>query len=120
MIATIDARNDGNLDLVVANHKGRAYYYRLAPAHRGHWIGFDLKGSGFTEVGAKVRIRSDGGIQTREAYSTNTFASQNDPRLHFGLGADEIVKEVEIWWPSGKYQKLSDLVAGRYYQVQEP
>jgi hypothetical protein len=48
------------------------------------------------------------------------FASENDRRLHFGLGKSAVVDEVLIRWPSGKIQSLKSVSLNRIVKVKEP
>jgi hypothetical protein len=57
--------------------------------------------------------------QTDEIHSGGSYLSQNDLRVHFGLGTSEKVESVTIHWPSGKVETLSSLPANRYYAVLE-
>jgi hypothetical protein len=52
--------------------------------------------------------------------SSTSYLSQNDPRLHFGLGQRRTVDEVTIQWPSGKTQKLKEVRANQFLKVIEP
>ena len=52
--------------------------------------------------------------------SQTSYVSSNDPRLHFGLGADASVDLIEIRWPSGQVQQLKTVMADRVVRVKEP
>jgi hypothetical protein len=58
-------------------------------------------------------------VQTSEVLSGGSYLSQNDLRLHFGLGGRERVDKVEIFWPTGKVETLTDLAADHLYDVKE-
>jgi hypothetical protein len=58
-------------------------------------------------------------IQTQEIHSGGSYLSQNDLRVHFGLGPAEKISSVEIHWPSGKVEKLGELAADHYYSILE-
>jgi hypothetical protein len=57
--------------------------------------------------------------QTDEIHSGGSYLSQNDLRVHFGLGAARKIDSVEIRWPSGKIETLVDLSADQFYSVSE-
>jgi hypothetical protein len=86
-----------------------------------HWISFELAGtkSNRLAIGARVRVIAGGMTQTGEIHSGGSYLSQNDLRLHFGLGAATKVDRVEIRWPSGKTDVLTDLAANQFYSVLE-
>jgi hypothetical protein len=50
----------------------------------------------------------------------NGFASENDRRLHFGLGENPQIEKAVIRWPSGTVQTLDHLTPNRLYHVKEP
>jgi len=54
-----------------------------------------------------------------EVRSGGSYLSQNDLRLHFGLGSAEKMDEVEIRWPNGSVEKLRDVQADFIYSVAE-
>jgi hypothetical protein len=57
--------------------------------------------------------------QVDEVRSGGSYLSQNDPRVHFGLGTTDKAEEIEIRWPSGSTQTLRNLTADRFYTVRE-
>jgi hypothetical protein len=58
-------------------------------------------------------------VQTSEVLSGGSYLSQNDLRIHFGLGAREHVDKLEIFWPTGKIETLTNLAADHFYDVKE-
>lgn len=124
-VAVADFDNDGWLDLFVANANSTAHLYRnVAPAshrERTHWISFLLEGaqSNRDAVGAQVRLTAGGKTYLGFVNGGNGFASQSSRRVHFGLGAQGRVDNVEIRWPSGRKQSLENLTAGRLYFIKE-
>jgi hypothetical protein len=57
--------------------------------------------------------------QTEEIHSGGSYLSQNDLRVHFGLGAAQKIDSVEIRWPSGKVETLPGMAADQFYAVLE-
>jgi len=119
-----DYDNDGDIDIVV-NHvdlRATATLLRNDTQNGNHWFGVRLEPTrGAPEpIGAVVRLTAGGRIQVRVYQPTQSYLSQNDPRLHFGLGRDARVEELEIQWPGRASQKLTDLRADQYYTVVEP
>jgi hypothetical protein len=86
-----------------------------------HWVSFELAGvaSNRMALNARVHIVAAGVMQTEEIHSGGSYLSQNDTRVHFELGAANSIDSVEIIWPSGKVEKLSNLAADRFYFLLE-
>jgi hypothetical protein len=107
-VALADLSNRGAVDVIVANQNQPATLYRSHPDSANHWIGFHLVGtrSNRSAIGAEVLIEAADLRQRRVVDGGSGFASQNDRRLHFGLGAREWVDRVVIQWPSGTKQVL--------------
>lgn len=126
--ALADFDNDGDLDLVLTHQFTPAEIFRntrmetTPEAGRPHWIGLDLHGNGVQvnrdAVGAQVFVTGGGLRQMREVSLTSGFSAQSDKRLHFGLGADVEVVAVEIRWPGGGVQRISELPVDRYHRVE--
>jgi hypothetical protein len=70
-------------------------------------------------LNARVRIVAGGVTQTDEIHSGGSYLSQNDTRIHFGLGSAAKIDSVEILWPSGKTDKMTNLAADKFYSVME-
>ncbi|MBW2692997.1 MAG: CRTAC1 family protein [Deltaproteobacteria bacterium] len=119
-----DYDNDGDIDIAI-NHvdlKAKATLLRNDTNNGHHWFGVELEPTrGAPEpIGAVVRLTAGGRTQVRVYQPTQSYLSQNDPRLHFGLGRDARVETLEIQWPGRAVQKLTDLPADQYYTVIEP
>lgn len=122
-VALADLSNDGALDVIVANVNQRALLYRNRPDPSNHWITFALTGtrSNRSAIGAEVLVVTrDGTKQLRVVDGGMGFASQNDRRLHFGLGHSEFVDRVEIRWPSGTRQVLHNPAIDQILSITEP
>ena len=120
-VALVDLWNRGVLDVVVANQKGPLLVYKNTVAPQNKWIDFELEGSASNRsaIGAEVRLFWDGREQVQEVTGGDGFCSQNQRRLHFGLGKDPVVEKAEIRWPSGKTQVLEKPAPGEVYKVKE-
>ena len=121
-VAMADLFNRGVLDVVVANQRGPLLVYKNTVDPRNQWIEFALSGtkSNRSAIGAQVTVRWNGQEQVQQVSGGSGFASQNDRRLHFGLGKDPHIEEVTIRWPSGKIQKLDGVLQGQVNNVEEP
>ncbi len=129
-----DYDSDGDLDVIVVNLNGPAVLLRNDGVH-GSWIEVLLRGamgrarpgggaparlSNRDGLGAKVLVTAGGKTQTAERRSSGGYLSQNDPRMHFGLGKAEKVDRLEVRWPSGRVQVLEGVPARQVLTVEEP
>ncbi|MGB6430283.1 MAG: CRTAC1 family protein [Candidatus Acidiferrales bacterium] len=116
-----DLFNDGRIDIVVENLDGAPMVLRNVGATSNHWVSFELAGtkSNRLAIGARVKVTAGSLVQTDEVRSGSSYLSQNDLRLHFGLGAHDHIDRVEIHWPSGETQSLDNLAADHFYSVLE-
>ncbi|MDX2152771.1 MAG: CRTAC1 family protein [Bryobacteraceae bacterium] len=116
-----DYDNDGLLDFYMVNlgSPGVLFHNTSAPKH--HWLAVKLIGrkSNRDGIGAVVEVTAGGRAQTLERAAGSGYLSQNDPRLHFGLGSAAKAETVVIRWPSGAVQTLENIPAGRTLTVEE-
>jgi hypothetical protein len=121
-VALADLWNNGALDAVVANQRGPLLLYRNTVEQTNGWIEFSLEGtkSNRSAIGAQVTLYWNGKEQVQQVSGGNGFASQNDRRVHFGLGKGPLIEKAVIRWPSGAVQTLSDLAPDRLYTIKEP
>jgi hypothetical protein len=121
-LATGDFDNDGNMDFFVLSIDQPSVLLRNGGGNRNNWITLRLVGtkSNRDGVGAKVTVRAADLTQVDEKMSASSYLSQNDPRLHFGLGKRSKVDEITVKWPSGKVQNLKDVKANQILTVTEP
>ncbi|MEK6611658.1 MAG: CRTAC1 family protein [Gemmatimonadota bacterium] len=121
-VAFADLWNTGALDVIVANQDARPVVYRntVEPGH--HWVGLSLVGmrGHRSAIGAEVTVEFGDETQRRVVDGGMGFASQNDRRLHFGLGRRMQVDRLTIRWPSGRVQTLGRLEADRLHVITEP
>ena len=116
-----DLDNDGRMDVVVENIDGKPMILRNEGSSRNHWISFQLSGakSNRAAIGAKVKIIAAGMTQIDEVRSGGSYLSQNDLRLHFGLGSATKIDSIEIHWPSGTVNTMKNLASDKFYAVLE-
>lgn len=121
-VALADLSNRGALDVIIANQNQPALLYRSQPDSANHWIAFALTGtrSNRSAIGAEVVVESGDSRQRRVVDGGMGFASQNDRRLHFGLGQRGFVTRVVIHWPSGVTQVLTNPVVDTRHAITEP
>jgi hypothetical protein len=118
-----DLDDDGRVDVVVsAIGEPGAVLYNVTP-DAGHWLTLRLKGtrSNRDGLGAAVTLTgASGRAQHDHATTAVGYASSSDRRVHFGLGADRTARSIEIRWPSGTRQVLTNVAADRVLEVDEP
>lgn len=123
-VAFVDLFNRGVLDVVVANQNQPALVYRNTVAPGSHWIAFQLVGtrSNRSAIGAEVTVEAGGARRLRIVDGGMGFASQNDRRLHVGLGGGAMtrVDRAVIRWPSGTRQVVEQPAVDRLHLVTEP
>ena len=121
--AVFDLDLDGKQDLFIANTGTDNYNQLFRNTYpEGNWIGFQLEGveSNRDAIGARVLCWDGQGVlHLDEVLNSVGFASQNSPRLHFGLGEANRVDSMHILWPNGLIQQIGELSSGYYYQVKE-
>src|SRR5271156_2977994 len=120
-LAVGDLFNDGNMDVVIGDIDGAPMLLKNHGAPGRHWVSFELAGtkSNRLALNARPKIVGGGMTQTEEIHSGGSYLSQNDLRVHFGLGAAQKIDSVEIRWPSGKIETLPAMAADQFYSVLE-
>jgi len=120
-LAIGDLFNDGRLEAVIENLAGRPMILRPEGGPQNHWISFQLQGVKSNRLALNARVRATSGSQAQlgEVSSGGSYISQNDLRIHFGLGDHASLDKAEILWPNGKIEVLSNLAADRFYLVRE-
>ena len=120
-LAVADLFNDGSMDVVVNDLDGSPMVLRNHGISGRHWVSLELSGtrSNRLALNARVKVVAGGMTQTDEVHSGGSYLSQNDLRLHFGLGSATKIDSVEIRWPSGAVDHIGPLAADQYYAVLE-
>src|SRR5580693_7540880 len=126
-VALVDLWNRGVLDVVVANQNGPLLLYKNTVAPENEWIEFELEGTGSNHggtnrsaIGAQVTLFWNGQQQVQEISGGSGFASENDRRLHFGLGQNPHIEKAVIRWPSGKVQTIDQPAVNQLHKIKEP
>jgi hypothetical protein len=120
-LAVGDLFNDGNMDVVVGDIDGGPMILRNQGIPGRHWVSFELTGtkSNRLALNARITIVAGGMTQTDEVHSGGSYLSQNDLRIHFGLANVTKIDKVEIHWPSGHNDVLTNLAVDQHYSVIE-
>jgi hypothetical protein len=115
-----DFDNDGGVDVVITQIDGPALLLRNA-SRRADWLSIRLEGrkSNRSAIGARVRVKAKESVQWSSVRSGGSYISQNDLRLHFGLGSASTVDEIEVIWPSGQHSRLTQVAANRILTIKE-
>jgi hypothetical protein len=122
-VARGDFDNDGRPDLLVASLNDRPVLLRNTSSLPGrHWLLLRLVGktSNRDALGARVRCTAGGRTQVRERVSAGSYCCSHDPRLHFGLAEASVATLLEVRWPGGTVQTLTNIKANQVLTVYEP
>ncbi|MGZ4815545.1 MAG: CRTAC1 family protein [Terriglobales bacterium] len=116
-----DINNDGNVDIVVFNVNGPPSLFINQTKNANHRVLFKLVGhkSNRLAIGARVSVTISNMNEIDEVRGGSSYNSNNDMRLHFGLGSDAVMKKVEVRWPSGQMQEFTNVPADAIYQIDE-
>jgi len=130
-VGNADLDDDGFLDLFLTNRtfynsdkqiteSDRNYLLRNK-GYGNNWIKIELTGtkSNTNAYGARVKVMAGESIQYREHTSAHGYNSANDYRLHFGLANEESIDSIEIIWPSGERQLLTDVAVNQTLSIEE-
>ena len=123
-LATADYDNDGDLDIAFTPNNRRATLLRNdGGSSAGHWITLRLEGVKCNRdaIGARVVVTAGGRRQVEEVRSASSYLSQNDMRLHFGLGAAAKVDAIEIRWPEKpkRTETVGPIAADQFVTIRE-
>jgi len=120
-LAVADFDNDGYVDVVVTSVGRPAVLLKNLGTRRGNWLEIRAKGtrSNAFGLGTTVRVEAGGKTQVREITNVASYLSSNDTRLHVGLGSAPSAR-LELLWPSGRRQTLTEVRANQVIVVTEP
>jgi hypothetical protein len=122
-LAVGDLDNDGRIDVVIAVANGPARVFHNVTQTNNHWITLHLRGakSNRMGIGAQIELTAeDGSKQYGEVTTSVGYASSSDSRVHLGLGASKVAKEIVIRWPSGVRQVLENVQVDKIVPIEEP
>lgn len=117
-----DYDNDGKVDAFLVNLGAKATLIRNISEATGHWVAIKLKGikSNRDGIGARVEVFAAGKRWTAERVAGSGYLSQNDSRLHFGLGNAATIDKILVHWPSGREQTLEHPPVDGVVTIEEP
>jgi hypothetical protein len=121
-LAVGDLDNDGRLDVVINDLDGSPQVLRNEWPGGGNWLTVKLRGkAGNTDaLGAVVVVKAAPRAMRRLVQSGTSYLSQDDMRLHFGLGSAAGADALEVRWPDGTTSRLQDVKANRIVEVAQP
>jgi len=117
-----DLNNDGQVDVVVATLDSAPLVLRNNGS-KNRWLGISLLGSKSNRngIGARISVIDDTGRrQILDAHTCSSYLSSNDPRVLIGLGKATKVNKLEVKWPSGMVQTVTEPALDRYMVLREP
>ncbi|HEY1578334.1 MAG TPA: CRTAC1 family protein [Terracidiphilus sp.] len=120
-MAVGDFWNDGRVSAVINNmDETPKLLVNLSP-NSNHWVGISLKGtrSNRDSIGAKVTVTAGGRHYVQEVRSGSSYISNNDMRLHFGLGSSDRVTHITVRWPNGETEEFPGVATDRFISLTE-
>jgi len=117
-LAVGDLDNDGNEEIVIVNMSEPPTLLKNFGAHTGNSLLVRAVVSGRDAIGARVTVTSNARKQIDEVRSGGSFISQNDFRLHFGLGNAKTA-DLTVRWLDGKLETFPKIAAGQIMTIEE-
>ncbi len=117
-----DLNNDGKVDVVVSAIGSPAEILYNSSTGGNHWLAIETRGvkSNRDGIGTRIKVTGQSGlVQYNHVTTAGSYASSSDRRVHFGLGADTVAKEIELRWPSGTVQVLHNVKVDQILKVAE-
>lgn len=117
-----DYDNDGKVDGFLVNLGARGTLLHNVSTDTGHWIAVKLIGSKSNRdgIGARLEVLAGGKRWAAERVAASGYLSQNDARVHFGLGAVTAIDKITVRWPDGREQTVEKPGMDRVITVEEP
>jgi hypothetical protein len=120
-LAVGDLWNDGRMSLVINNMNSAPSLLVNDVKSGNHWVAFRTIGtrSNRDGIGAKITLRLGKRILVDEVRSGSSYISQNDLRVHFGLGTAARIDSVDVRWPSGLIERFDDISVDAFHTLTE-
>ena len=121
-LAVADFDNDGRLDVAISSVGRKPALLKNVGSAGRNWLMIRARGakSNRDGLGATMRVHTADGVQVREVNNVASYLTGNDVRLHVGLGAAKVVPRIDVLWPSGTKQTLTDVAANQILTIDEP
>jgi len=119
--AYADIDHDGDLDVLITTNHGPAYLFRNDGGSRNNFICVRTKGvkSNRDGIGAVVRVQSPSRKQWNVVRSGSSYCSQSDLALTFGLAKDAVATAIDVEWPSGAKDHVTNVKANQFLTIEE-
>jgi len=116
-----DLNNDGKIDVVVNVINDRPQILMNRTSGGNHWIILNLVGTrdNHDGLGTKVKITTAEGVQFNQATTAVGYSSSSDKRVYFGLGKAATIDKIELAWPTGVKQTLTNVKADQVLTIVE-
>lgn len=122
-LAVVDYNNDGNMDVIVSHldGDGKPALLKNNGNNNNHWLGIVLEGKNGPASAVAARVETLVGGKKRVFVNqwATAYLSNNDPRIHIGLGKDNKVDQLTIYWTNGASEVYKNLSADRYLKIKE-
>jgi enediyne biosynthesis protein E4 len=120
-LAVADFWNDGRMSAVVNNMDSTPMLLVNLSPNKNHWLGLVTQGtvSNRDGIGAKVTVIVAGRKYVQEVGSGSSYISNNDVRLHFGLGSGDKIDAIEVRWPNGASEIFPGTIADHFVTLIE-
>jgi enediyne biosynthesis protein E4 len=120
-LATADFDNDGDIDIAVNVRGDYPELLRNDGGNANHWLEVLLIGTNSNRdgIGSSLKLISEGFVHVEQAKGGMSYMSASDPRIHFGLGKRAKVDSLEITWPSGQIDRLTNVPIDRIIAIKE-
>ncbi|MBL8207288.1 MAG: VCBS repeat-containing protein [Blastocatellia bacterium] len=120
--AFADFNHDGKIDVVTTSLNEPSELWLNEAANENRWIAVKLVGTKSNRDGLGARIKlttNSGAVQFNHATTSVGYASASEQLIHFGLGKEQRIKTIEIFWPSGIRQKIEDVISNQILTIKE-
>ena len=120
-LATADFDNDGDIDIAINNRGDYPQLLRNDGGNANHWLEVLLIGarSNRDGIGSVLKLSSEGFVHVEQSKGGMSYMSASDPRIHFGLGKHTKIDSLEITWPSGQVDRLTNVPIDQIIAVKE-
>jgi ASPIC and UnbV. len=117
-----DYDNDGKIDAFVINLGDPATLLHNVSQNSNHWLTVQLKGKKSNRDGIRAHLELVAGSRKQivERFAGSGYLSQDDGRIHFGLGTATKAERLTVHWPDGQEQVLENVAIDRVLTVEEP
>jgi hypothetical protein len=122
-LAVLDFDNDGDLDVIISHvdKTATASLLRNDGGNKNNWLGLTLLGKDGMgpAIGAKVTVTAGGRKQVLTNQWNTSYLSNNDPRMHIGLGQQKQIETLEIIWSDGKKEIYKNISLNKYITIKQ-